>query len=105
MKLDPISRIEAIDLIRSLSISIGGKEIFHPEAKKSVIDALDTMPELDALPVVRCNKCIRSAIDGATGRLMCVRMGEIRPNGHVWGGTAVDENHFCGYGAKEDKPE
>ena len=51
MKFDPISRTEAIETIRSLSISIGGKEIFHPEAKKSVLDALDTLPDLAAAPV------------------------------------------------------
>jgi hypothetical protein len=48
---DPINRTEAIELIRSLSITIGGKEIFHPEAKKSVIEALDTLPDLAAVPV------------------------------------------------------
>ena len=57
MNGDLISREEAIELIRSLSISIGGKEIFHPEAKKSVIEALDLSPTVDAAPVVRCREC------------------------------------------------
>ena len=52
MNGDLISREEAIELIRSLSISIGGKEIFQPEAKKSVIEALDLSPTVDAAPVV-----------------------------------------------------
>ena len=102
MNYDPINRTEAIELIRSLSITIGGKEIFHPEAKKSVIEALDSLPDLDSVPIVRCNECIHSAVDSGTGRLMCARMGEIRPNGHVWGGTGVSEAHFCGYGTKEE---
>lgn len=48
---DLISRAEAIDAIQSMTISLGGKEIFHPEAKKSVLNALDDLPSVDAEPV------------------------------------------------------
>ena len=48
---NPISRTEAIDVIRSMTISLGGKEIFHPEAKKSVINALNDLQSVDAEPV------------------------------------------------------
>ncbi len=49
---DLVSRAEAIELVRSMTISLGGKEIFHPEAKKSVLCALDELPAVDAAPVV-----------------------------------------------------
>ena len=48
---DLISRAEAIDIIQSMTISLGGKEIFHPEAKKSVVGALDEIAAIDAEPV------------------------------------------------------
>lgn len=48
---DLISRAEAIDVIRSMIISLGGNEIFHPEAKKSVLRALDDLAAVDAEPV------------------------------------------------------
>lgn len=51
MNDDMISRTEAMDVIRSMTISLGGKEIFHPEAKKSVINALDDLQSVDAEPV------------------------------------------------------
>ena len=47
-----ISRAEAIDIVRSMTISLDGTEIFHPEAKKSVLCALDEIPVVDAVPVV-----------------------------------------------------
>ena len=52
MKSDElISRLEAIDVVRSMTISLGGKEIFHPEVKKSVLGVLDDLPTIDAEPV------------------------------------------------------
>ena len=48
---DLISRAEAIDIIRSMTISLGGKEIFHPEAKKSVLGVFDDLAAVDAEPV------------------------------------------------------
>lgn len=51
MNNDLIRRTEAIDIIQSMTISLGGKEIFHPEAKKSVLGTLDMLPAIDAEPV------------------------------------------------------
>ena len=51
MNGDLISRAEAIDIIQSMTISLGGKEIFHPEAKKSVVGVLDEIAAVDAEPV------------------------------------------------------
>ena len=48
---DLISRAEAIDVVRSLQVTLGGKQIFHPEAKKSVIGVLDDLATVDAEPV------------------------------------------------------
>ncbi len=42
-----ISRKDAIELITSLEIILGGKLIFHPEAKKSVIGCLNSLPALE----------------------------------------------------------
>ena len=57
MNDDLISRADAIDIIRSMTISLGGNEIFHPEAKKSVLGVLDEIAVVDAEPVIRCNIC------------------------------------------------
>lgn len=57
MNNDLISREEAIDVVRSLQVTLGGKGIFHPEAKKSVIGVLDDLPTIDAVEVVRCEEC------------------------------------------------
>lgn len=40
---DLISRKEAIETIRSMTVSISGKDILTDEAKKSVIEAIDVM--------------------------------------------------------------
>lgn len=52
MNNDLISRAEAIDVIRSMTVSLGGKDIFPREAKKSVLGALDDLPAIDAEPVI-----------------------------------------------------
>ena len=65
MDSDLISRAEAIEIVRSLQVTLGGKEILHPEAKKSVLNALDDIPAVDAEPVrhgrwehgMRCTQC------------------------------------------------
>lgn len=76
---DLISREEAIELIRSLSISIGGKEIFHPEVKKSVIEALDLSPTVDAVPVLH-GRWIRQ--DNTYTRYMCSECESTNHDGH-----------------------
>lgn len=53
MNNDLIRRSEALDIIRSLKVTLGGREIFHPEAKKSVLGAIDDLPNVDAEPARR----------------------------------------------------
>lgn len=60
---------------------------------------IDSAPAVDAVEVVRCIDCVHSAVDAYSNRRMCIRNGEIRPNGRIWFGTAVNDDHFCGYGA------
>ena len=43
-KDDLISRSEAIEAVRSLTVFLGGEQIFHPEAKASVISAINDLP-------------------------------------------------------------
>lgn len=62
-------------------------------------------PAVDAVKVVRCKDCKHSAIDAYANRRMCVRNGEIRPNGRIWFGVAVDDAHYCAYGAEMDGGE
>lgn len=64
---------------------------------------IDEMPAVDAVEVVRCKDCAHSAIDAKTGQMMCALNGEIKPDGRIWYGTAVDEMYFCGYGETPDE--
>ena len=70
MNNDLISREEAMGVIKSLQITLGGKNIFNPEAKVSVLSCLEAVPTVDAEPVrrglwlptnddnkKRCNQC------------------------------------------------
>lgn len=67
------------------------------------IDRINRQPTVDAVEVVRCKDCAHSAIDAKTGQMMCALNGEIKPDGRIWYGTAVDEMHFCGYGETPDE--
>ena len=51
MNNDLISREETMDVIKSLQITLGGENIFRPEAKASVLECLDFVPKVDAEPV------------------------------------------------------
>ena len=51
MNNDLISREEAMDVIKSLQITLSGENIFRPEAKASVLECLDFVPQVDAEPV------------------------------------------------------
>jgi hypothetical protein len=84
MDTNLISRAEAIEVIRSMQISLGGKEIFHPEAKRSVLHALDDIPAVDAEPVrhgrwedikgaIRCSECQEKPLYDYHGRLALTR--------------------------------
>lgn len=63
---------------------------------------LESAPAVDAVEVVRCKDCACSAVDAFVKRRFCVRFGEVRPNGAVWGGIGVTDNHFCSYGRRRD---
>lgn len=66
---DLISRKALIEMIKSLSITIGGKDVFPNHVKSSVLDAVEFSPAVDAEPVRLgewihlggdewcCNKC------------------------------------------------
>ena len=87
---DLISRSAAIEIIRSMTINLGGKDIFAPEAKKSVIGVLDEIDAVDAEPV-RHGKWIGIEYDGYADGY---------PVYYLW------ECSECGYEHKgEDTPE
>ena len=48
---DLISRAEAIAVVRSMTVFLGGEQIFHPEVKQSVLNALNDISDIDAEPV------------------------------------------------------
>ena len=67
-----------------------------------VVIAAKCAHTVNAIEVVRCNDCKHSAVDNYIKRRMCILYGEVRPNGHIWYGTAVSDDHFCCYGEKID---
>ncbi len=100
---DLISRAEAIDVIRSMTISLGGKEIFHPEAKKSVLGALDTLPAVDAEPVRHAGWYCNGRISKETpGR--CTECGCYLSSIDDWD-DAIPCNYCPNCGAKMDRGE
>ena len=50
---DLISRADAMDVIKSLQIILGGISVFSQNIKDSVLDCLDMLPAVDAEPVRR----------------------------------------------------
>ena len=52
-----INRRDAIEVISSMRVWLGGKDIFDINAKRSVIDAIDIQPSVDAIEVIRCADC------------------------------------------------
>ena len=51
MENDLISRADAIETIRSMTITIGGNNVFPDNVKSSVLDALEFAPSVEAEPV------------------------------------------------------
>lgn len=79
--------------------------VYQIDAKSAceTIEALvDVAPAVDAVEVVRCKDCKHSAIDNYTKCRMCILNGEVRPNGHIWFGTVVNDDRFCSYGENMD---
>ena len=46
-----------IEEIKSLKISVGGKDVFPDEAKESVLRVISEQPIADVVEVVRCKDC------------------------------------------------
>lgn len=63
---------------------------------------IDNASPVDAVEVVRCKDCACSAVDAFVKCRFCVRLGEVRPNGAVWGGVGVRDDHFCSYGRRRE---
>lgn len=49
---DAISRKEAIDEVKRIKISLGGKDIFQNESKESIVKILDDLPSVTPQPKV-----------------------------------------------------
>lgn len=81
-----------IEEIKSLKISVGGKEVFPDEAKESVLRVISEQPTADVVEVVRCKDCDRSAkykdyyLCGVDNR-------------------AVNADSFCSYGERRTDDE
>ena len=73
---------------------------FLEKYRDSVMKEIANAPIVDAVEVVRCKDCKHGIVDACTNRLLCARCGEIRPNGHVWGGCSTIPENFCSYGER-----
>ena len=56
---DLISRKEISGVIRSMRITLGGRDIFPSEAKRSVLDAIEAVDSVEIIPVKdgHCKYC------------------------------------------------
>lgn len=56
---DLISRKEILSVIRSMRITLGGRDIFPSQAKRSVLDAIEAVDSVEIMPVndVHCKCC------------------------------------------------
>lgn len=99
MNNDLISRSAAIEIIRSMTINLGGKDIFHPEAKKSVIGVLDEIAAADAEPV-RYGRWIKISHKVVCSRCRCERPYKKDKRGYhlAWRSEYCPN---CGAGLKE----
>lgn len=55
-------RLGDLDVLReelqSMRVTLGGKDIYPGATKLSVLQRIDEQPTIDAVPVVRCEKCL-----------------------------------------------
>lgn len=102
---DLIRRGEAIEMIQSMQVSLGGREIFHPEAKKSVLNLLDELPTVDAEPV-RHGAWTPKKVDAITTEFECSECGRTVTLTNDYFGKAPDYASsyypYCHCGAKMD---
>lgn len=72
--------------------------IFDNDTVNHFLDLVDLSPTIDAEPVVRCKDCKYSVLQELYGVLRwCCKLEDLR--------QFVDENHYCGYGAKMDEEQ
>jgi hypothetical protein len=57
-------------------------------------------------PTMLTNKVANSLqIDKYVKRPFCVLNGEVKPNGHIWFGVGVSEDHYCSHGVRREKKD
>lgn len=97
MNSDLVNRDAALLAIHNFQTAKGWQNGLH---EMDIHKVLLKLPTVYAVEVVRCKECKHAAIDAYANRRMCIRNGEIRPDGRIWFGTAVDDEHYCAYGIK-----
>ena len=102
MASDLISREGSIIALRRLAYQEIRGRAFVPR------DAVERMLErqreaVDAVEVVRCKDCKHCAIDKYVKRPFCILNGEVKPNGHIWFGVGVSEEHYCSHGKRREE--
>ena len=103
MNNDLISREEAMDVIKSLQITLGGENIFRPEAKASVLECLDFVPKVDAEPVRHGRWEVNMVTDQKAYPAYTYK------SGYKWSlcgrRERTNKEPYCHCGAKMDKEE
>lgn len=85
--IDLISRADAMDVIKSLQIILGGKSVFSPNIKDSVLDCLDMLPTVDAEPVRRGRWVMSTEVDESWYNIrMVMRCSECKFPVHIKSG-------------------
>lgn len=87
-----IERKELFEEIKSLSVFLGGVNVFNKTAKESVLRVINEQSTADVEEVVRCKECEYGELDDPDfpHQRFC------RHHGCDWN----DEDHYCGYGKK-----
>ena len=80
--------------ISSLTVSVGGKQMFNDEAKASVLRVIDEQPTADVQEVVRCKDCNYFSQTTVNKKGFCICSVS---------GMEITDNDFCSYGEKMDK--
>ena len=65
---------------------------------KSVLDSINEVPSVDAVPVVRCKDC--KHYDNSEGIQWCHLNSKFYPGGMDW--LSYPEDGFCCYGGRKD---
>ena len=72
-----------------------------------LLEILETAPTVDAVPVVRCEKCKHAVLDEEYEMWKCVKSAEYDEESGVWFGFCEYHNgdFFCSYGERKDGDE